>query len=111
MAEIKRSTGNVAITRSMNFMEVYSNGVNARVTENDIGLVFLRATASAGGVASNEEQVAITMSPQMFKIMTLTVLSMLNGYEKELGEIKLVNEPDLSQIQSIFTQMVRKPGQ
>jgi len=107
VSEIKQSVGSYAITRAPNFLEVYSNGVNARITETDIGLVFARTVTAAGGAANNEEQVAITMSPQMFKVLALTVLAMLNGYEKELGEIKIIKEPDSSQIQSIFSQLAK----
>lgn len=108
MAEIKHSAGDAAITRASSFLEIYSNGVNVRITENDIGLVFVRTVTAPGGAANNEEQVGITMSPQMFKGLALTVLAVLNGYEKELGEIKIVKEPDSQQIRNVFAQLAKR---
>jgi hypothetical protein len=95
----------VITKRSPTYSELYSNAVNVRVSVTDMTLVFGRGTLNEEGGALQQEELAVLVSPQTFKQLTLTVLSVLKSYEDTFGEIKLPAQPQLEGVSSIITRL------
>jgi hypothetical protein len=79
--------------RSEKFFKTYANAANLEMTPWDFSLIFgeLRKT---GDKVVIEQSVAITMSPQHAKALAGVLVHHVKEYEKQVGEIKMPQQPE-----------------
>ena len=98
----------VTTRRSPSYMESYSNAVNVRVSSSDMSLVFSRGSVTEAGLPETVEELAVTLSPQTFKMLTLSMLNVLKAYEQGFGEVKILAEPPKSEnIAEIVANLIK----
>jgi hypothetical protein len=82
------STPNLPRVRDPQFREVYANVSLTGISPFDITLTFGKATDMAGQTVQ-VDQVAVTMSPQHFKALCLSLNETLKAYEEGFGELRI----------------------
>ncbi|MFK2874624.1 DUF3467 domain-containing protein [Dyella lipolytica] len=107
MSDAPANLQRAPVKRSISFCELYANAVNFKVTATDFGLVFVRTVNDENGIAVNEEQAAVSLAPQAYKHMVLALLDLLNEYEAQVGEIKMLTSvPSVETIRGAITGLV-----
>jgi len=101
-----------SIQRAADFQELYANHVRVNLTPYDMAIVFGRIVEREGAVSAVDEQIAVRLSPQTFKAVTISLHKILAAYEAQFGvvssSIKNADEM-LESLKSAITQATQVP--
>jgi hypothetical protein len=89
---LAEAIANLAVTRSAEYRTIYSNVFRPRIGNGDVTLIFSKldhAPSLAANANVLEEQVEIVMAWSQLKMLTLTLNSIVNALEQEVGEVKI----------------------
>ncbi|MBV9757758.1 MAG: DUF3467 domain-containing protein [Alphaproteobacteria bacterium] len=80
------------VIRSADYKTVYSNLYRTRVGNGELTIVFSRATHTPSFLAEGnliEEQTEIVMTWPQFKMLSMTLKSLLEAIESEVGPVEI----------------------
>lgn len=82
----------VEITKAASFVKIYANSAFIEVTPWDFKMIF--GEIQKIGIKMHVEQsVAVVMSPQHAKALLNVLATNVQEYEKQVGEIRLAQQP------------------
>jgi hypothetical protein len=75
------------VPRSADYKDIYSNNARVGITPWDFTVVFALSKEFTPGTMIAEDQVAVRMSPEQFKVVCNSLSSTLKAWEEVFGNI------------------------
>ena len=106
MSENKQAVPVHQFVRSQAYFDVYSNHTKLQITPFDISIIFGRIDEFPGMGNVIEDMGIVRLSPAHFKLLTASLQSTLENWEKLFGEITTIgSEQDKKNMDKFFGEL------
>jgi hypothetical protein len=103
--DVPAPSGQITVTRSSRYQEVYANSVRFKLTPIDLTMT-LGTTPDIPGapVGIMQDEASITVTHSFMKVLARHLSALVQGVEKEFGPIRIEekNNPKQEQIEAYF---------